>query len=147
MEHTHLVKGLDYALLEKNRKQKEKEDQQNTAAAQMRAEVTHFHQVEPSSQLGASMLKFFSKQQQDHGAGSSAGGSAGSAGSSGAKGASAPGAMLSRTVFDFDTRPESEVDIPLLVTRSRKVRFFVVILQCSLTCCRVCSPVLNAYLW
>lgn len=115
MEHTHLVKGLDYALLEKVRKQKEKEDLQNIVAVQQAAEVQDYHQVEPSSQLGETMLRFFSRQQRENLA-------TGAAAVVATKGASTAGAMLQRTVFDFDTRPESDVDIPLLVTRSRKVR-------------------------
>jgi hypothetical protein len=101
------VKGLDYALLEKTRKQKEREDELARASeeAKAQAELT-LDQIEPSTPLGATVLRALRKVQLlEHSAVLQ----------------QAAGSILQRTVYDFDTRPESEVDVPLLVTRSKTV--------------------------
>ena len=119
MEHTHLVKGLDYALLEKVRRQKEKEDALNASASASKAQsyVVQLHQIQPSSQIGTSMLRFLTKQHSQTQMMPSS-----SKGSQNA-GLSVAGSIMQRTVFEFDTLPQSEVDVPLMVTRSRKVSF------------------------
>lgn len=115
MEHTHLVRGLDYALLDKVRKQKEKEDLANasTAAAKVQSDLVPLTQIEPKSQIGTSMLRFLTKQSQSNIV----------VGGKSSSGVSVAGGILQRTVFEFDTREQSEVDVPLMVTRSRKVCF------------------------
>ncbi len=117
MEHTHLVKGLDYALLEKVRRQKEKEDALNATASASKAQsdIVPLHQIQPSSQIGTSMLRFLTKQQSQPQVMLT------TSRSSQKAGLSVAGSILQRTVFEFDTLPQSEVDVPLMVTRSRKV--------------------------
>lgn len=121
MEHTHLVKGLDYALLDKVRRQKEKEDALNASASAVKAQsdIVPLHQIQPTSQIGTSMLRFLTKQQSQTQAAPGA-----SKGSQNA-GLTVAGSILQRTVFEFDTAPQSEVDVPLMVTRSRKVHIFL----------------------
>ena len=119
MEHTHLVKGLDYALLEKVRRQKEKEDALNAPASASNAlsDIVPLQQIVPSSHIGTSMLRFLTKQQSQTQMMPTS-----SKGSQNA-GLSVAGSIMQRTVFEFDTLPQSEVDVPLMVTRSRKVCF------------------------
>jgi len=116
MEHTHLVKGLDYALLEKVRRQKEKEDALNATASASKAQsdIVPLHQIQPSSQIGTSMLRFLTKQQSQTQVMPTSSKSQNA-------GLSVAGSILQRTVFEFDTLLQSEVDVPLMVTRSRKV--------------------------
>lgn len=114
MEHTHLVKGLDYALLEKTRRQKEKEDEEARAAEAAKEESLTLNQIEPTTAIGAEVFRGLRKLQLLE---------------QRATGVHSAGSILRRTVFDFDTRPESEVDVPLLVTRSRTVRAAVSIMS------------------
>lgn len=106
MEHTHLVKGLDYALLEKSRRQKEKEDEmaRATAANQEPTELA-LHEIEPSTIVGAEVMRALRKLQllEQQPLGRTA------------------RSILQRTMYDFDIRPESEVEVPLLVTQSKTV--------------------------
>jgi hypothetical protein len=101
------VKGLDYALLEKTRKQKEREDELARAseASKAPAELT-LDQIEPTTPLGANVLRAFRKVQLLERS---------------SVVQQTAGSILQRTVYDFDTRPDSEVDVPLLVTRSKTV--------------------------
>lgn len=106
MEHTHLVKGLDYALLEKARRQKEKEDELARAEEAAKEESLSLNQIEPTTAIGAQVFRGLRKLQLLE---------------QKATGAHSAGGILRRTVFDFEIRPDSEVDVPLLVTRSRTV--------------------------
>jgi len=130
MEHTHLVRGLDYALLEKVRKQKEKEDLANASAASTKAhtDLLPLSEIQPNSHIGTSMLRFLTKQSQ----------SSAILGGKNSAGVSVAGSILQRTVFEFDTQPGSEVDVPLMVTRSRKVIYlfvymtaFIIVTTCT----------------
>jgi hypothetical protein len=106
MEHTHLVKGLDYALLEKTRRQKEKEDELARAAEAAKADILSHDQVEPTTAIGAEVVRGLRKLQLLE---------------QRATGPHSAGSILRRTAYDFDIRPDSEVDVPLLVTRSKTV--------------------------
>jgi hypothetical protein len=106
MEHTHLVKGLDYALLEKTRRQKEKEDELARVAEAAKADILSLDQIEPTTAIGAEVLRGLRKLQLLE---------------QRTTGPHSAGSILRRTAYDFDIRPDSEVDVPLLVTRSKTV--------------------------
>jgi hypothetical protein len=126
MEHTHLVKGLDYQLLEKMRKQKEQEDEeerlrQEEAAARQGGvgvggleAIQRVEDIESVSELGESLKRFLLVRHKEAAAAAAAGRSTSAA--------PVRSSVLMRSVLDFDIRPTSEVDVPMLITRSKKVK-------------------------
>ena len=111
IEHTHLVKGLDYALLEKSRKQKEKEDAQlqHSSSTTQQHDLT-LSEIQPHTKIGSDVYNILSKIQTT---------TAKATGKFGM--ALTPGSILQRTVYEYNMSSEADIDVPLLVTKSRTV--------------------------
>jgi hypothetical protein len=126
-EHTHLVKGLDYALLRKVRSEGDKvRDQEQEEGDQEKASSRHQHsstrlaEVATHSDLGANMKKLLLGDAG--GAVRSCGGKVRAAAVPSGVGSSGSGSVLTRTAYQFDVDPLGESDLPTVIRRSKAVR-------------------------
>jgi IK cytokine len=125
LEHTHLVKGLDYALLRKIRGSAtesgggggNKEAGVTESSRELQTEATARRDVPVQTLMGHNikdLLKTLSRSQLAMERSSKASDKAAS---------SSVASMFARLAFDFDVNPETEVDLPTSITRSKQVGF------------------------
>ena len=128
IEHTHLVKGLDYALLRKIRDDKQGSanlwgDKGSNPQSEMLVEIESVaakKELVTSTSLGESLKSFLARTSTLSGGGDSSVAVHG-------KGAKLPaaqtsaGLLLSHMIFEFDVTPDSEVELPTTISTSRQV--------------------------
>ena len=120
-EHTHLVKGLDYALLRKVRSETEKKSAAHKEGDSDQRDdiISRLTEITPQSELGASLKALLVSDKAS--VVRAGGGSTAVSHTATHRGPKGKGSALARTAYEFDVDPLGDADLPTVLTRSKEV--------------------------